>query len=59
MNKYRTKQRLIVRLQPSAFAPELRRLPRHNEFIGWPHADPAWVVRLLGGFVRRLYVEVV
>ena len=56
MTRYRTLQRCAVRAQPSNFAPELRRLGRNHDFIGWPHADAAWVVRMLGGFVRHTAV---
>lgn len=55
---YRTTQRTPVRAQPSAFAAELRRIGRGVVFAGWPHVDPAWVVRLAGGFVARGQVEV-
>ena len=59
LHHYRTLRRVIVRAQPSAFAVELRRIGRGVVFAGWPHVDPAWVVRLAGGFVARSQVEVV
>lgn len=53
MRRYRTMQHCIVRMQPSDFAHELRRLGPGHVFVGWPCKwDATWVVRMLGGFVR-------
>ena len=56
LRRYRTIKRCIVRAQPSFFGQELRRVGRNHVFTGWPHLDPAWVVRLAGGFVARRHV---
>lgn len=56
MRRYRTTKRCIVRAQPSAFAPELRRLLKGVVFVGYPARDEAWVARILGGYVERVKV---
>lgn len=59
MTTYRTRKACIIRQLPSAFATDVGRLKKGQQFLGSAYVDPAWVRRAAGGYVARSRLSIV